>query len=376
MEMTSRERWLATLAGEEVDRVATDYWATEEFTAKLAAAVSPGAAGGVAGGGSERGEALWRKLGVDLLQTLGPRRLVRGHADDPEASMWGVRYRRVAYGSGEGAGAYMETCHAPLAHVESVRDVENFRWPSPDEFDYTVVREAAAGADGYRAIRAGSYEPFLLYCAMRGMEQAYEDLLVNPEIAEAILGKLFAFFYEHNRRILDAAGAGRVDLFYLAEDLGGQHGPLFGLETYRRFLLPGQREMAALAHRYGARVFYHTDGAARVFLPDLIEEVGIDVLNPLQWRCPTMELEALVRDFGGHIAFHGGVDNQQTLPFGTPAEVREQVRWIAEIMGKYGARWICAPCHNIQAVSPVENVLALYEEAMAVRPRHRAAAAR
>ena len=101
--------------------------------------------------------------------------------------------------------------------------------------------------------------------------------------------------------------------------------------------------------------------AARVFVPDLIDVVGIDILNPLQWRCPGMELPGLVRDFGKHVAFHGGIDNQQTLPFGSVADVRREVRSVAKIMAN--ARWICAPCHNIQAVSPVENVLAMYDEA-------------
>lgn len=344
--MTPRQRWMATFAGEPVDRLATDYWATEEFTAKLVAAV-----------GCE-GEALWQKLGIDRLKNVGPQRTTTGHPDDPSASMWGVRYRTVDYGT----GSYNEVASHPLAHVNSARDVENFRWPSPDEFDYEPVRAAVAADDGQRMIRGGHYEPFLLYCAMRGMEQAYMDLVEGPEIAEAILAKLLEFHLEYNRRIFHAGG-GKIQLFLLAEDLGGQHGPLFSLETYRRFLLPGQVRMAELARSYGARIFYHTDGAARIFLPDLIEHVRIDLLNPLQWRCPGMELPELVRDYARHIVFHGGIDNQHTLPFGTEQEVRQQVRWIAGIMKQHKARWICAPCHNIQAVSPVQNVLAMYDEA-------------
>jgi uroporphyrinogen decarboxylase len=197
------------------------------------------------------------------------------------------------------------------------------------------------------------------------MEQAYEDLIVSPEIADAIMGHLFDFHYELMRRIFEAGG-GKIDLTYLAEDLGGQNGPLMSLELYRRFLRPGQKKMADLARSFGIHVFYHTDGAARMFLPDLIDVVGIEVLNPLQWRCPGMELAGLVRDFGRRVAFHGGIDNQQTLPFGTVEDVRREVREVGRVMA--GARWICAPCHNIQAVSPVENVLAMYEEAARLKP--------
>jgi len=104
---------------------------------------------------------------------------------------------------------------------------------------------------------------------------------------------------------------------------------------------------------------YHTDGAARVFLPDLIDRVGIEVLNPIQWRCPGMEREKLVAEFGRHLVFHGSIDNQQTLAFGTVEDVRAEVRQSIEIYRS--ARWICAPCHNIQPITPTENILAMYE---------------
>jgi uroporphyrinogen decarboxylase len=117
--------------------------------------------------------------------------------------------------------------------------------------------------------------------------------------------------------------------------------------------------MADLARSHGIHVFYHTDGAAREIIPDLISVTGIEVLNPIQWRCPGMEREGLVRDFGRQVIFHGAVDNQQTLPFGTPEEVRAEVMDNIRIFS--GARWICAPCHNLQPVTPTSNILALYE---------------
>jgi uroporphyrinogen decarboxylase len=196
------------------------------------------------------------------------------------------------------------------------------------------------------------------------MEQAYEDLVVNPEIAAAALGRIFDFHYEYNRRIFEA-GAGKIELMTLAEDLGGQIGPLFSLEHYRQFLLPNQTRMADLARNYGLRVFYHTDGAARAFLPDLVDSVGINILNPIQWRCPGMEIPGLVRDFGAAVVFHGSIDNQRTLPFGTVDDVVNEVRTNARLFA--GARWICAPCHNIQAVTPTRNVIAMYEAAKEIR---------
>jgi uroporphyrinogen decarboxylase len=117
--------------------------------------------------------------------------------------------------------------------------------------------------------------------------------------------------------------------------------------------------MADLARAYGIHIMYHTDGAARLFLPDLIGQVGIEVLNPVQWRCPGMERDELVADFGQHIIFHGSIDNQQTLPFGTVDQVVAEVRESIEIYRP--ARWICNPCHNIQPNTPTVNIVAMYE---------------
>jgi uroporphyrinogen decarboxylase len=117
--------------------------------------------------------------------------------------------------------------------------------------------------------------------------------------------------------------------------------------------------MAELARSCGVHVMYHTDGAARPFLPDLIDRVGIEILNPIQWRCPGMERERLVADFGGRVVFHGSIDNQQTLAFGTPDDVAAEVR---ESIAIYrDARWICAPCHNLQPVTSTEKIVALYD---------------
>jgi uroporphyrinogen decarboxylase len=146
---------------------------------------------------------------------------------------------------------------------------------------------------------------------------------------------------------------------YVAEDLGSQASLLMGLKEIRHFILPRQKKMADLARSFGIHIFYHTDGAAREVIPDLINVTGIEILNPIQWRCPGMEREGLVRDFGNKVIFHGAVDNQQTLPFGTPDDVRNEVLDNIRIFG--GARWICAPCHNLQPVSPTANIVALYE---------------
>ena len=343
MAMTPRDRWLALLAGEKPDRIPTDYWATGEVTERLLKDLKCADA-----------EALWRRLHIDRVHNIGAPRTVDHHPDDPDADIWGVRHTTVNYGT----GTYSEFGTHPLAGAKTVRDVHAFAWPSPEDHDWQAFRDQVRRIPGDRIVHCGSYEPFLLYCAMRGMEQSLMDVLVEPEIADAILGHLFEYHYRLNARLFEI-GRGRIDLTFVAEDLGSQKGLLMGLREIRRFLLPNQKRIADLARGYGIHIMYHTDGAARAVIPDLIGVTGIEILNPIQWRCPGMEREGLVRDFGDRLIFHGAVDNQRTLPFGTPNDVRAEVLDNIRIFS--GTRWICAPCHNIQPVTPTANIVAMYE---------------
>ncbi len=344
MEMTPRNRWEALLTGKSPDRIPTDYQATPEVTARLLKDLR-----------CADEESLYRKLQIDARRAVEPR---WNRPRDSEADIWGVRYRSVDYGT----GSYDEPVVHPLADVDSVAAVHAHRWPEADDFDYGCVTNTLEADDGYRPIISGCYEPFLLCGYLRGLQKSLEDLALRPELADAMLGHIFDFYYEHNRRIFEAGKAargGRIDLTYVAEDLGAQTGPLMSLAMYRRFLLPNQIKMADLARSHGIHVMYHTDGAARLFLPDLIDRVGIEILNPIQWRCPGMEREKLVADFGERVIFHGSIDNQQTLAFGSVDDVVREVRQSMEIYAP--GRWICAPCHNIQPVSPTENIVAMYQ---------------
>jgi uroporphyrinogen decarboxylase len=218
------------------------------------------------------------------------------------------------------------------------------------------MRAQAAAWPDY-PILAGGSEMFYLYSRLRGMERALEDLISEPAIADCILEHIGAFDLTLTRRILNEVGSDTL-LSYVAEDLGTQNSLLISPRLFRRFLKPHMIRMIDLVHSYGVRVFHHDDGAMRPLLPELID-MGIDVLNLVQWRCKGMKREGLARDFGDRIAFHGAVDNQQTLPYGSAAEVRREVHDnIAIFRNTRG--YVVAPCHNLQANTSTENV-ALYD---------------
>lgn len=339
--MTPRERWLAVLERGTPDRVPMDYWATPEAADKLCRHL-----------GCEYPEML-KRLHIDRPFTVGGRYV--GPLPPEGVDIWGLRRRRVAYGT----GAYDEVVgEPPLARFSSPEEIESdYHWPHPDDWDYSHLEDEVRG-HVHEPIQGGGSEPFLLYKQLRGEVQAFVDLVEHPEIVRYCLGKLFDLAYASTLRIFETI-PGKVIVTYVAEDLGGQEGLMYSPGHIREFLLPQMKRMMDLTKQHGSYVFHHTDGAVRQILPDLID-AGIQILNPVQWRCSGMDRDALKRDFGHCLIFHGGVDNQRTLPFGTVEEVRQEVLDNYGILGSDGG-YILAPCHNIQAVGPVENVVAMYE---------------
>ena len=338
--MSPRERWLAVLKRETPDRVPMDYWATGEATEKLCKSL-----------GCSESEAM-KRLHIDRPFSVGPKYV--GPPPKEGCDIWGVRRENVFYGTGH----YAEAVSAPLAGFQSVEEIEaNYTWPQPDWWDYSEIPDQVKGHE-HEPILGGGSEPLLQYKMLRGEEQAFVDLVENPEIVHYALDKLFELAYQNTLRIFETI-PGKVVITYVAEDLGGQDRLMYSPAQIREFLLPRMKRMIELTKQNGSYVFHHSDGAVREILPELIE-AGIEVLNPIQWRCPGMEREGLKRDFGDKLVFHGGVDNQYTLPFGTVEEVRQEVLDNYRILGENGG-YILAPCHNIQAVGPAENIVAMYE---------------
>ncbi len=339
--MTPKERWLAVLQRKTPDRVPMDYWGTDETMDKLMRHLRC----------ADPWE-VFRTLHIDRVVGVGPAYVGPPHDDDYD--MFGCGYRNVHY---EG-GVYRECVYHPLAGYETVEEVEaNYRWPSADWLDFSVIPQQLVGKEEY-PIQGGGSEPFLIYARLRGLEQAYVDLLINPELALYCLDRLFDLAYATSQRIYETI-PGKVMLSYVAEDFGSQQSLLFAPKTIREVFIPRMKRMIDLAHSAGAYVFHHSDGAIRPIIPDMIA-AGIDILNPIQWRCRGMERAELKRDFGDQVIFHGGVDNQHTLAFGSVDDVRAEVAYNLEVLGA-GGGYILAPCHNIQAISPPENIVAMYE---------------
>ncbi|MGI6208736.1 MAG: uroporphyrinogen decarboxylase family protein [Anaerolineae bacterium] len=342
--MTPRERWLAVLSGQKPDRVPLDYRSTPEFTKALLTYL-----------GTDL-EGMYRRLHIDKTVTVAPRYV--GPPIPADGDVFGCRYTEVNYGT----GSYRECIYGPLAQYRTLAEIEaNYTWPDPDWWDYSGIVEQIKGKEDL-PVQGGGSEPFLTYCHLRGQQQAYMDLIESPDIVHYCLDKLYGLCYTNTQRIYEQI-PGKVLITGVAEDMGTQESLIFSPAQIREFFFPHMKRMMDLAHEAGAYVMTHSDGAVRAIIPELIE-IGMDVLDPVQWRCRGMEREGLKRDFGDRIAFHGAMDNQYTLAFGSEEEVRQEVRDNIRILGE-GGGFILGPCHNIQPVTPPERIVAMYEEAYA-----------
>ncbi|MBM3497434.1 MAG: hypothetical protein FJX74_02080 [Armatimonadetes bacterium] len=358
--MTSRDRVLVALRHQEPDRVPRDLWAAPEVRASLREALSlPG------------DEALLDRLGVDLDYVPGPS--YQGQElrawETPEGrvteDLWGVQRVDKRVGEAEAAWTYKHVVASPLAEVQTPAEVHAYpRWPDPAGWDFAGLRGQceAVRIRGRAVVNAGdrldrtAQLKTMMY--LRGMEQTYVDLSQDPLLAEAILGHVVDYFLAYNERVFREAGD-LIDLFMMGDDFGTQHGPMMSPDLWRRLLKPGFRAYIELAHRHGLPVMHHTCGSVVELIPDFIE-CGLDVLQSVQPAAAGMDLAALKQEFGRDLCFHGGVDIQQTLPRGTPEDVRAEVRRRMEA-GKPEGGFIIGTAHNLQPDVPRDNILALFE---------------
>ena len=345
--MNGRERILAAINHERVDRIPTDIWATDEVWRKLRERF----------GSNDNALA---ELHIDGFAWIFPQYSgppLPAVPDDETVDVWGIRYRKCDYG----AGTYDEPSYHPLAEAESIEDLERFPWPEPDWWTYAPMRQSAEDARKRQAVKCGYMAPFFLHTLLRGLELALMDPYERPEFTRHLMSRITDYLYEHHARMFETC-QGLLDIGDVTDDLGCQTGPIMSMDVFRTFYRPHMERLTGLCREFGLKIFHHDDGGVRPFLPDLIE-MGVGILNPVQWTCPGMELAQLKCDFGGSLCFHGGVENQRILPFGKPDEVREEVRNCIDSLGSDGTGYILAPCHNIQPMTTVESIIAMYDEA-------------
>jgi len=354
--MDSRERTFLALDHQEPDRVPIDLWMSSGFRRKLETSLGLTA------------EEFLDRHDVDLRFIEGPRYVgppLERTADGCERDIWGVVRETVTVATAGGEEAYREVRRFPLASATSVEEVNDYDgWPSPDWFDYSPVEAQCDAVHekgrvavfmGDRLNRIAQLKPAMY---LRGVEQILVDLAMNPEIAMAVFVNIREFYRAYAERIIEAAG-GKLDIVLTGDDFGSQNGPLVSPQMWDDFLGDGFAEYCRLAKAGGARVMHHTCGAVAPIIPGMIER-GLDVLQSLQPEAAGMHPKSLKEKFGDRLTFHGGISIQKTMPFGSVEDVRKEVAEKIEALAP-GGGYILATSHNVQADTPVQNVLALLE---------------
>lgn len=348
--MTSYERVLKAVRHQKSDRLPIDFTATPESMAALKTHLK-----------LEDDEAVLRRVGCDIRRVAGRFVGPAGMMGAPGVTasgrdFWGVVWKPVQ----NEFGTYNEISYYPLAEAKTVRDIENYSWPSLDWFDYSnlsaeIDRLNRADRRAIMFFAGGAFEtPWY----MRGLEQFLLDLVEAPEIAECISSHVSGFYKQRALRAIEASG-GKLDIIGSGGDIGTQRGLMLAPDLWRQHIKPYSTRLIRAFKELGLITFYHSCGSLVPVINDLIE-MGLDILDPLQPNAEGMEADSLRKQFGGRLTFHGGIDEQEILPHGSPAEVCRETRRVMEILGADGAYIVC-PAHALQPDTPPENIMALYD---------------
>jgi len=273
--------------------------------------------------------------------------LASGQVDE-----WGVWWRT-------GDFHHFARIESPLRAVENLDQLERYPWPDlnqPHRYDGVRERVQMLQAQGLAvSAYAGSVLEQSWY--LRGLENLMTDLIARPELANDLFQRTAAFQQCAARQFARAG----VDILITGDDIAGQTGPLISVNTWRQFLKPllAASVRTVKETNPATKFFYHSDGNVEAFIPDLIE-IGIEILNPIQPEA--MDPAAIKQRYGDRLSFWGTVSVQRTMPFGTPNDVRAEVRARIRDVGR-GGGLILAPAHVLGPETPWENIVAFFAAA-------------
>ena len=364
--LTHRERVVRTLNHQEPDRVAlAAYSMTDVCYANLREHLGlPGAEFQSQGDVSDvvvPHEDVLQHFDLDtrdVALTSTTPRASPGESDEYYTDALGVEFRK------HGVWFYYPTSH-PLAGERTVADVENYPWPEPgygvqEDVLREKVRTMRQQTDSALVMNFGGMMHAVAWFLCG--DDWFIDLATNAPFVDALMEKLLEQQLAHAERVLSVVGPDDIDVgMCVADDFGMQTGLLMSPEHYRRFFKPRQRTFIEFVkQRSNAKIFMHNDGAIYTLIPDFIE-IGVDILNPVQVECTGMgDTRRLKREFGKDLTFWGALNNQHVLSFGTPQDVKDEVRRRIDDLAP-GGGYVLTPRWAVRPEVPPENIEAIYE---------------
>lgn len=319
----------------------------------------------------------WPELGTAALDEMTLQRLhsdVRGVLDRFPQETYRKNQSRQPHspfiddwGSGQSEiepGVWFPGIH-PMSKAKTLEEIEAYPWPDMDDpTRVEFVKETA------RQLREQNQygiiaTPWLLFpferaFAMQGMDHFLLNMVEKPDFAKALLGKIAGLCKTLMGHFLEEAGD-NIDIIKIGDDLGTQESLLISPRMYRNVLKPIHADFIQfIKQRTKAKIFFHTDGDVFNLCDDFIE-IGIDILNPIQTSAGKMaNLAELKKRYGDKLVFCGAIDTQRILPYGTPEEVRQEVRRVIELLAP-GGGYMVSSVHTIMNEVPPENILAMVD---------------
>jgi uroporphyrinogen decarboxylase len=353
--MDSKQRVVAAAERRRVDRPATSLRCTAEAWQSLEDHFAANDVGTVLD-----------RLDVDLrwiyVPYVGPAERSTPTLFGEGTDYWGCHMRKIE----NRYNAYFEFYDPPLAHAETVSDVDAYDWPSLDWWDYSALHSIIeqANAQEPRGILFYGGDTFETCWYLRGLEQFLMDLYLRPDLVQAMAEHVESYYRERALRAVEAARGG-IDLVGYGDDLGGQTGMLMNPQVWRRRIKPFTADFLGTFKAMGYKTFFHSCGSIVPIVDDLID-AGLDILEPIQVTAAGMKPQLLFSRFGNRLSFHGAIDEVELLPHASWREVYDETRRTIDVLGRNGGYIVC-PSHQVQGDTPVENILAIFQAAKEYR---------
>lgn len=264
---------------------------------------------------------------------------------------WGMKFINF--------GLYNEFHEFPLKNAKSAADIRAYHFPdpfAPGRFDAAKSAVSTYGSD-YGIVADLETSIFETAWYMVGLQKLLMDMMMEEDYVGALFDKVMEVNTEIGRQLI-ALGA---DIIWAGDDFGSQKGMLIDPETWRKYFKPRIRIMFEEFRKVNPdiKIAWHSCGSILPIIPDFIE-IGLDILNPIQPKATGMEPRFLKTTYGRDLIFFGGLDIQELLPTGIPADIKLEVERLSKLLGENGG-YIIAPAHNIQDDTPVENIIAMFE---------------
>jgi uroporphyrinogen decarboxylase len=350
--MKPQERVIKTISHEEPDRVPLDGQFRTEQLFNLRRYF-----------GVNEDEEVLIKLGIDLRTVFMepsnefkkkaiplkqyPERWVIKRPDGLLEDEWGIRYSEGA------TGIYIHWVYHPLQE----KDLSEYEFPDIDaegRFE-NAEKNVKKWMNIYATTASIEMTLFEQAWYLSGYRNFIKQLYENPSFVNKLLDKIQLFRERQIKRFIEMG----VDIIKFGDDVGMQTNMMLSPYIWRKFFKPRMQQLINTAKKRGVFIYYHSDGYIEPIIPDLIE-IGVDILDPVQPEC--MDPAKIKKMYGDRITLHGTISIQETLPFGSSDDVKNEVLNRIRTCAPEGGL-ILGPTHKIQIDVPIKNIITLYEVA-------------